>query len=171
MSSASLDIKHQCLCMGDPAPSKIRDPCWEPDFNQPTILNCLCQRQKQEDACVSVHSLSRVWLFVTPGTVAHQILLSMGFSRQEYWRGLPCPPSGDLPNLGSLMSPAYAGRFFSIISTACWSWNSNTLATWCKELIIWKDPDAGKDWRQEEKGMTEDEMVGWHHQLNGHEFE
>ena len=34
-----------------------------------------------------------------------------------------------------------------------------------------KDPDAGKDWRQEEKGMTEDEMVGWHHQLYGHEFE
>ena len=34
-----------------------------------------------------------------------------------------------------------------------------------------KDPDAGKDWRQEEKGMTEDEMVGWHHWLNGHEFE
>ena len=32
-------------------------------------------------------------------------------------------------------------------------------------------PDAGKDWRWEEKGMTEDEMVGWHHQLNGHEFE
>ena len=36
--------------------------------------------------------------------------------------------------------------------------------------LIWKDPDAGKDWRQEEKGMIEDEMVGWHHQLNGHEF-
>ena len=40
-----------------------------------------------------------------------------------------------------------------------------------KNLIIWKDPDAGKDWRWEEKGMTEDEMVGWHHQLDGHEFE
>ena len=36
--------------------------------------------------------------------------------------------------------------------------------------LIWKDPDAGKDWGQEEKGTTEDEMVGWHHQLNGHEF-
>ena len=40
-----------------------------------------------------------------------------------------------------------------------------------KNWLIWKDPDAGKDWRQEEKGMTEDEMVGWHHQFNGHEFE
>ena len=37
--------------------------------------------------------------------------------------------------------------------------------------LIWKDPDAGKDWRQEEKGTTEEEMVGWHHQLDGHEFE
>ena len=37
--------------------------------------------------------------------------------------------------------------------------------------LIWKDPDPGKDWRQEKKGMTEDETVGWHHWLNGHEFE
>ena len=40
-----------------------------------------------------------------------------------------------------------------------------------KDWLIWKDPEAGKDWRQEEKGMTEDEMVGWHHRLSGHEFE
>ena len=40
-----------------------------------------------------------------------------------------------------------------------------------KSWLIWKDPDAGKDWRWEEKGTTEDEMVGWHHQLNGYEFE
>jgi len=39
-----------------------------------------------------------------------------------------------------------------------------------KSQLIRKDCDAGKDWRQEEKGMTEDEMVGWHHWLNGHEF-
>ena len=39
-----------------------------------------------------------------------------------------------------------------------------------KSWFIWKDPDAGKNWRREEKGMTEDEMVGWHHQLNGHGF-
>ena len=53
----------------------------------------------------------------------------------------------------------------------CWSWNSNTWATDAKNSLIGKDPDAGKDWRQEEKGTTEDEMVGWHHRLNGHEFE
>ena len=40
-----------------------------------------------------------------------------------------------------------------------------------RSRFIGKDPDAGKDWRQEEKGTTEDEMVGWHHLLNGHEFE
>ena len=40
-----------------------------------------------------------------------------------------------------------------------------------KNWLIIKDPDAGKDWRQEEKGMTEDKMVGWHHWLNGHGFE
>ena len=39
-----------------------------------------------------------------------------------------------------------------------------------KSWLIWKDPDAGKDWRQEEKGTTEDEMAGWHHWLNAHEF-
>jgi len=50
----------------------------------------------------------------------------------------------------------------------CWSWSSNTLATWYKELTYWKRPC--KDWRQEEKGTTEDKMVGYHYQVNGHEF-
>ena len=40
-----------------------------------------------------------------------------------------------------------------------------------KSWLIWKDPDGGKDWRHEEKGMTEDEVVGWHHRLYGPEFE
>ena len=61
-----------------------------------------------------------------------------------------------------------------------WSWiffgrtdaEAETPILWppdAKSWLIWKDLDAGKDWRQE-KGTTEDEMVGWHHQLNGHEF-
>ena len=45
-------------------------------------------------------SLSRVWLFATPWTAARQAPLCMGFSRQEYWSGLPCPPPGNLPNPG-----------------------------------------------------------------------
>ena len=50
---------------------------------------------------VIVKSLSRVQLFATPWTVAHQAPLSMGFSRREYWSGLPFPCPGDLPNPGT----------------------------------------------------------------------
>ena len=46
-------------------------------------------------------SVCDVWLFATPLTIAHQTPLTMGFSRQEYWSGLPCPPPGDLPNPGT----------------------------------------------------------------------
>ena len=57
--------------------------------------------------------LSCVWLSVTPWAVAHQAPLSMGFSRQEYWTGLPFPPPGDLPNSGmEPLSPALEGKFF-----------------------------------------------------------
>ena len=49
---------------------------------------------------LQLHSLSHVRLFATPWTVAHQASLSMGFSRQEYWSGLPFPSPGDLPKLG-----------------------------------------------------------------------
>ena len=51
---------------------------------------------------------------------------------------------------------------------------AETLIVWppdAKDWLIWKDPYTGNDWRWEEKGMTEDDMVGWHHQLNGHDFE
>ena len=51
---------------------------------------------------------------------------------------------------------------------------AETLTLWppdAKNWLTWKAPDAGKVWRREEKGTTEDEMVGWHHRLNGHEFE
>ena len=64
---------------------------------------------------------SRVQLFETLRTVAHQAPLSMGFSMQECWSGLPCPPPGDLPDPGikpaSLVSPALAGRFFATSAT------------------------------------------------------
>ena len=64
---------------------------------------------------------SHVQLFETLWTIAHQVPLSMRFSRQEYWSGLPCPPPGDLSRPGiesqSLMSPALAGRFFTTSAT------------------------------------------------------
>ena len=66
--------------------------------------------------CVLSH-FSCVHLFAAFQTVAHQAPLSMEFSRQEYWSGLPCPPPGDLPNPGvkpkSLMSPALTDWFFT----------------------------------------------------------
>ena len=62
--------------------------------------------------------LSRVQLFVTPWTVAHQAPLCMEFSRKEYWSGLPFPSPGDLPNAGIEPScpgsPALAGGFFTV---------------------------------------------------------
>ena len=71
------------------------------------VLNHLSKRRE------SVKSLSHFRLFVTPWTVAYQAPLSMGFSRQEDWSGLPFPPLGDLPEAGiesvSLTSPALAG--------------------------------------------------------------
>ena len=60
--------------------------------------------------------LSDVQIFVTPWTVAHQAPLSMGFLRQEYWSGLPCPPPGDLPNSGiKPTSPAWAWQAHSLL--------------------------------------------------------
>ena len=62
-----------------------------------------------------------VWLFMMPWTLAHQVFLSMGFSRQEYWTGLPFPPPGDLLDPGNkpefLTSHALAGRFFTTSTT------------------------------------------------------
>ena len=61
--------------------------------------------------------LGHVQLFASPWTIAHQAPLPMEFFRQEYWRGLPFPTAGDLPNQGiepmSLVSPALADRFFT----------------------------------------------------------
>ena len=69
--------------------------------------------------CMCEYALSWVQLFETPWTVAHQVLLPMEFSRQEYWSGLPFPTPGDLPNPGieptSLVSPVLADRFFNIV--------------------------------------------------------
>ena len=79
-----------------------------------------------------------VQLIVIPQTIDHQAPLSLGFSRQEYWSGLPCPPPGDLPNPGTepvtLMSPALAGRFFTTSTT----WEALCiLINKCYFIILW----------------------------------
>ena len=70
---------------------------------------------------MKVFVLNRVQLFQTPWTVAYQAPLSMQFSRQEYWSGLPFPSPGDLPDpgikLASLVSPALADGFFTTSTT------------------------------------------------------
>ena len=72
-------------------------------------------------ACMQASRFSSVLLFATLWTVVHQAPLSMGFSREEYWSELPCPPPVDLPDPGiepaSLMSPALAGRSFTTSTT------------------------------------------------------
>ena len=70
-------------------------------------------------ACMLSH-FSHVRLFATPWTVAHQAPLTIGFSRQEYWSGFPCPPPEYLPDPGikpmCLTSPVFAGGFFTVFS-------------------------------------------------------
>ena len=66
--------------------------------------------------CYVLSHFSCVWLCATLWTVARQASLSMGFSRQDHWSGLPCHPPGDLPDPG-IGSPALAGRFFTTSAT------------------------------------------------------
>ena len=69
---------------------------------------------------------------------------------------------------GDPTSPSYRGSVLVFIGRT--DVKGETPIIWPpdgKSWLIWKDPDVGKDWGQEEKGMTEDEMVGWHHWLNG----
>ena len=79
----------------------------------------VCTRRKEESCMRS--RLSRVWLFATLWTIAHQAPLSMRFSRQEYWSRLLCPPPGDLPNPGNQThisySPGLTGGFFTTSAT------------------------------------------------------
>ena len=86
---------------------------------------CVCARACAHSSCVR--------LFVTPWTVVLRAPLSMGFSRQDYWPGMPCPPPGDLLNPGiepaSLMSPALAGGFFTTSGQPHWLIS-------CDELLI-----------------------------------
>ena len=92
-----------------------------PEQNLPAAWGCGCaprgESQNTPWQCEPAKSLQSCQLFATAWTAVCKASLSMGFSRQEYWSGLPCPPPGDLPNPGiepiSLMSLALAGEFFT----------------------------------------------------------
>ena len=81
---------------------------------------------------VKVKSLSRVRLFATPRTVAHQVLLSMGFPRQEYWSGLPFPSPGDFPDPG--IGPGFpALRSGALLSEPPGNPNELNTAAYCMD--------------------------------------
>ena len=84
------------------------------------VLSHLIVWDYSQHVCV-LSLFSCVGLFATPWTLACQAALSMEFSRQEYWSGLPCPPPGDLPDPEveptSPVSPALVGRFFTTNAT------------------------------------------------------
>ena len=148
---------------------------------------------------VKVKSLNHVWLLATPWTAAYQAPPSMEFSRQQYWSGLPLPSPKEswVPKNWcfwtvvlekTLESPFDCKEFQPVNPKGNQSWifiertdaEAETPILWPPDGKSWltgKDPDAGKDWGQEEKGTTEDEMVGWHHWLmmsesgHGHDFE
>ena len=91
-------------------------------------------------------------------------MLLNGGVGEDSWGSLGCKEIKPVNHKGS--------QFWTFIGRT--DAESETAMLWppdAKNWLIWKDPDAEKDWRQEEKGMTEDEMVGWYHRLNGHEFE
>jgi len=141
----------------------------------------------------SVGSVSHSFMYdyVTPWTVARQALLSMGFFRQEYWSGLPFPSPGDLsdpgiePQSAALQADALPSEppglilWYNVYLKYMYFFGRNnakaeTPVLWphhAKSWLIGKESDAGKDWGQEEKGMTEDEMAGWYHRLDGRESE
>ena len=90
--------------------------CW-----QATVHGVAKSQTRLIERACSLGCFSHVQLFATLWTVAHKTRLFTGFSRQEYWSGLPCPSPGDLPDPGikpaSLKSPALAGRFFTTRTT------------------------------------------------------
>ena len=132
-------------------------------------------------------SLSPVWLCNSIDLQPAKLLCPWGFSRQEHWSGLPCPPPGALPNPGteprspalqvnSLLSerPGKPIDLESLYVSLCFSTSfssSGLLASFSSILYVaraclttpkhGKDPNAEKDWWQ--KGVTKDEMVAWHH--------
>ena len=81
------------------------------------------------------------------------------------WRRLPWSARISNQSILKEISPEFIGRTDAKAETPI-LWPPDS-----KNWLIWKDPDVGKDWRWEEKGTAEDEMVGWHHWLNGHELE
>ena len=111
-------------------PRVSQAPRWSSHDHQDSLLTLLFYTM------LLCCTLSHVRLFATPWTVAHQVRLSIGFFKQEYWSGLPCPPPGGLPDPkmehASLMSSALAGASFT--ATATIYTQPNKLWTWTPSI-------------------------------------
>ena len=127
-------LNYFCCCSVSQLCSTLCDSFWVAS-NFLLLQTLLAGTFLTTDVCLCV--FSRVQLFVALWTVAHQDPLSVGFSRQEYWSGLPFPTPGDLPSLGiehaSLASSALAGRCFTTSATQD-RWNSE-IAPRCPPLL------------------------------------
>ena len=110
MASSQKEVKH--------ITGELQLCLWWESENPYYIIMLYTQEYNIVLCCAVLHRFSCVRLCAILWSVAHQAPLSMGFSRQEYWSGLLCPPPGDLPyprtELASLMSPILAGEFFTI---------------------------------------------------------
>ena len=111
--------------------------------DQTSVSSCWIQlpiwkTEEQENMCACLLSHFSLVQFETLWTVAHQAPLSMGFSRQEDWSGLPCLLPGDLPNPGikptSLMSPGLVGSFL----TTCATWEAYTESIRLAKSRLWQ---------------------------------
>ena len=204
---------------------KLKDACSSHEIKRHLLLG----RKVMTNLLLLLSHSSRVWLCVTPQTAVHQAALSLGFSRQEHWSGLPFPsPVHESESEVTQLCPTRqhinkqkhyfankgpSSQSYGFSSSHVWMWELDYKESWvpknwcfwtvvlekalesslnCKEIqpvhpkgnqswifiaeaktpilwppdvknwLIWKDSDSGKDWRQETKGTTEDEMVGWH---------
>ena len=147
--------------------------------------NSLKWLEKPHQVFLMLHTLRRGIEVATAGR--HGILLLGSFFSKSLTKALICKGRGNATNMvlirvlvKTLESPLDCMEIQPVQSKGQ-SWvflgrtdtKAETPILWpphAKSWLIGKDSDAGRDWGQEEKGMTEDEMAGWHHQLNGHEF-
>ena len=151
----------------------------------PEIKRRLLLRRK---AMIKLDSVLKTWDITLPIKV--QIIKSYDFSSSHVWMWeLDYKEDWALKNwwfwtmmvektlespLHCKIQPVYPKENQSWIFIGRTDAEAETPICWppdVKRWLIWKDPDIGKDWRQEEKGLTEDWMVRWHHRLNGHEFQ
>ena len=145
-------------------PLAVYSPC---DHKELDTTEQLTQAYHHVRLLLLLSRFSNVWFCVTLWTSAHQASLSMGFSRQEYWSRLPCPPPGDLPDPGiepaSPLSPALAGGFF----TPHAAWEALTRSGWPKPrgCVLMKRGTFGlTHWGDKEESPlnTEAETGGMH---------